>query len=50
LEGALKILHSGALGDLSWIEERPLSEGAAAFTDLNDGCSAAPKIILNPKI
>jgi len=50
LEVALKILHSGALGDLSWVEERPLSEGASAFSNLNDGCSVAPKIILNPKI
>ena len=48
LEEALKILHSGALGELSWIEERPLSEGAAAFSDLNDGFSAASKIVLQP--
>ena len=48
LEAALKTLHSGALGDLSWIEARPLSEGAAAFSDLNDGFSAASKIVLQP--
>ena len=50
LEEALKTLHSGALGDLSWVEERPLSDGSTAFSDLNKGFSAAPKIILNPKI
>jgi threonine dehydrogenase-like Zn-dependent dehydrogenase len=48
LEEALKILHSGALGDLSWVEERPLSEGATAFSDLNKGFSAASKIVLQP--
>lgn len=49
LEAALQALHSGALGDLSWIEERSLSDGSSAFSDLNEGLSSAPKIILIPK-
>ena len=35
LQTALQTLHSGVLGDLFWVEERPLSEGAEAFSDLN---------------
>jgi L-iditol 2-dehydrogenase len=45
---ALAALQSGALGDLSWFEERPLSEGAAAFADLSAGRSEAAKILLRP--
>lgn len=41
-------LVSGRLGDLSWIEERPLSEGAAAFADIDAGRTPAAKIILRP--
>jgi alcohol dehydrogenase len=41
-------LHSGAFGDLSWVEQRPLSEGASAFDDLLHGRTAAPKIVLRP--
>tara|TARA_B100000945_G_scaffold220258_1_gene177897 strand:+ start:82 stop:1080 length:999 start_codon:yes stop_codon:yes gene_type:complete len=48
LEEALMKLSSGALGDLSWIEKRPLAEGASAFSDLNDSLSASPKIVLLP--
>ncbi len=44
----LEALGPGALGDLDWIERRPLSEGAAAFEDLHAGRTAAAKIILHP--
>jgi alcohol dehydrogenase len=44
---AVDALYSGALGDLNWIEQRSLSEGATAFDDLNNGRTAAAKIILN---
>lgn len=44
----LEALASGALGGLDWIEQRPLSEGAAAFDDLHSGRTAAAKIILHP--
>jgi threonine dehydrogenase-like Zn-dependent dehydrogenase len=48
LRAALAKLHSGALGKLDWVEQRPLSEGAKAFGDLMDGRAAAPKIVLRP--
>ena len=48
LRAALRKLHGGAFGDLGWIEQRPLSEGAAAFDDLLHARSAAPKIVLRP--
>ncbi|BDU36979.1 alcohol dehydrogenase catalytic domain-containing protein [Vibrio nigripulchritudo] len=44
---AIEILHRGALGDLSWIEERPLSQGSQAFSDLDNNRTAAAKIILD---
>ena len=48
MQAALLAINSGGLGDFSWIEERLLSEGASAFSDLNNGLSAAPKIVLHP--
>jgi L-iditol 2-dehydrogenase len=41
-------MFDGKLGALDWIETRPLSEGARAFTDIREGKVAAPKIILRP--
>lgn len=41
-------IFDGRLGALDWIEERKLSEGAAAFRELRKGVVAAPKIILAP--
>ena len=48
LKASLAALHDGRLGTLDWIEERPLSDGAAAFRDLDSGRTAAAKIILRP--
>ena len=50
MQAALLAINSGDLGDFSWIEERPLSEGAMAFSDLNHRRSAAPKIVLHPNL
>ena len=36
------------LGTLSWLEERPLSEGQAAFQAIDGGTTPAAKIILRP--
>ncbi|NNG04948.1 MAG: alcohol dehydrogenase catalytic domain-containing protein [Inquilinus sp.] len=47
LRATLEALHSGGLGSLDWIDRRPLSEGLAAFRDLDAG-RGAPKIILHP--
>ncbi|MEP2948095.1 MAG: alcohol dehydrogenase catalytic domain-containing protein [Lentilitoribacter sp.] len=41
-------IFNGRLGDLSWIEQRPLSEGQKAFEDILAGQVAAPKIVLKP--
>ena len=41
-------LAAGRLGPLDWFEERPLSDGAAAFRDIDAGRTAAAKIILRP--
>lgn len=46
-ETALAIFD-GRFGDLDWTEQRPLKDGATAFSDIRDGASAAPKIILKP--
>ena len=48
LRATVAALHGGAFGDLAWVEERPLSEGARAFDDLDKGRSAAAKIVLRP--
>jgi len=43
-----RAIFDGRLGELSWPEIRPLSEGARAFADIKAGRAAAPKIILEP--
>ena len=48
LRVTVKKLHSGAFGDLGWVEKRPLGDGARAFDDLLHGRTAAPKIVLCP--
>ena len=48
LRATLLKLHAGALGDLSWLEQRDLAEGASAFSDLLEGRTPAPKIVLRP--
>jgi hypothetical protein len=42
------LLHEGALGDLAWLETRPLADGAVAFADLDRGGVAAAKVVLRP--
>jgi len=46
LRVTLRKLHSGALGSLGWVEQRPLAAGAEAFDALLHGRCAAPKIVL----
>jgi threonine dehydrogenase-like Zn-dependent dehydrogenase len=45
---AVMALAAGRLGDLSWLEERPLAEGARAFADIDANAVAAAKIVLRP--
>lgn len=41
-------LGAGKLGKLDWVEQRSLRDGAAAFKDIDEGKTAAAKIILRP--
>ena len=43
-------IHGGNLGNLEWLEHRPMSDGASAFSDVHNGVAAAPKIVLFPTI
>ena len=48
LRASLAALHDGRLGSLDWIEERPLSRGGEAFSDLDANRTRAARIILRP--
>ncbi|HXP96892.1 MAG TPA: alcohol dehydrogenase catalytic domain-containing protein, partial [Telmatospirillum sp.] len=48
IASALAAIESGALGTMSWVDHRPLAEGAGAFADLAAGRSPAAKIVLQP--
>ena len=37
LRATVQTLYRGGFGDPSWVEERPLAEGAHAFRDLHEG-------------
>ena len=45
---ALVSIENGDFGDLSWIEEMPLSETNLAFQSLHNGTMASAKVILKP--
>ena len=42
-------LFQGDLGNLDWVEQRPLEDGAKAFADVKKGLVQAAKIILKPR-
>ncbi|MEM7405514.1 MAG: alcohol dehydrogenase catalytic domain-containing protein [Pseudomonadota bacterium] len=48
MRSTLALLHRGAFGDLAWLEQRPLTNGASAFADIHHGRTPAPKIVLRP--
>ena len=48
LRATVDALHRGVFGDLAWVEERRLDDGAQAFVDLDQGRSASAKIVLRP--
>ncbi len=49
LRATVQKLAENAFGDLTWIEERRLEEGAAAFQDLHLGKTPSAKILLVPE-
>ncbi len=48
LRATVQMISRGAFGDLSWVDVRPLAEGAQAFRDLDQGKAASAKVILCP--
>ena len=48
LRATVDALHRGVFGDLSWVEQRQLADGAQAFVDLDAGRCAAAKVVLRP--
>ena len=48
VRAAVRAIEEGLLGDLGWIESRPLADGAQAFDDLHNGRTAAAKVDLIP--
>jgi 2-desacetyl-2-hydroxyethyl bacteriochlorophyllide A dehydrogenase len=48
LRATVAALKRGAFGNLAWVEQRPLADGARAFQDLHLGKSASAKIVLHP--
>ena len=48
LRASVDALYRGVFGDLAWVEERRLDDGAQAFVDLDQGRSASAKIVLRP--
>ena len=49
LRASADALYRGALGELQWVEYRPMKDGPAAFRDLDAGRTAAAKIVLLPQ-
>jgi threonine dehydrogenase-like Zn-dependent dehydrogenase len=45
---SLDMLIHKKLGNLLWLDYRPLKDGAKAFKEIHDGITASPKIILRP--
>jgi len=48
LRATVAALRRGAFGDLAWVEQRPLAEGARAFQDLHLGKTGSAKVVLRP--
>ncbi len=48
LQATVAALDRGVFGDLSWVERRPLADGAQAFDDLHHGRLATAKVVLEP--
>ena len=47
-KNTLNLIEEKKLGNLDWLDFRPLSDGNNAFKEIHDGTTASPKIILLP--
>jgi threonine dehydrogenase-like Zn-dependent dehydrogenase len=47
---SIDMLYQQQLGNLHWVETRPMSAGAEAFSDLHHGKVSAAKIVLQPDL
>jgi 2-desacetyl-2-hydroxyethyl bacteriochlorophyllide A dehydrogenase len=48
LRATVQAIYRGDFGNLTWVDARPLSEGAQAFVDLDKGRAASAKVVLCP--
>jgi threonine dehydrogenase-like Zn-dependent dehydrogenase len=48
LRATVQAIYRGDFGDLSWVDARPLAQGAQAFIDLDQGHAASAKVVLCP--
>jgi threonine dehydrogenase-like Zn-dependent dehydrogenase len=48
MKASIDMLYQQRLGNLDWIDVRPMSAGGQAFDDLHHGRVAAAKIVLQP--
>lgn len=48
MRATVDALYRGVFGDLAWVEERSLQQGAQVFSDLAGGHTAPAKIVLRP--
>jgi len=48
LRETVRQLEEGVFGDLNWVEERPLKDGALAFSEIAAGKVASAKVVLIP--
>ncbi len=48
MKASIDMLYQQRLGNLNWIDVRPMSAGGQAFDDLHNGRVAAAKIVLQP--
>ena len=47
-KNTLNLIEEKKLGNLEWLDFRPLSDGNNAFKEIHEGTTASPKIILLP--
>jgi len=47
-KNTINLIEERKLGNLEWLDFRPLSDGNNAFKEIHDGTTASPKIILLP--